>query len=598
LAKPPVLGQALGEIDRARGNRDFEAARRAAAEALQHFPDNPELIHRAALVEHATGRHAAARALLEPALGRPAAPHKLFALAIQVGRALRDLGWAERVARLALERWPSLPEFHLQLGTLLTARNQAQAAAWHLEAAVNLHPYHGPAQFALALALERLDDHARAEHLYRNVIASDARASQAMINLGVILQKQERLDEALTFYRRAAELPHPAVLHSNLGALYRSLGRFDEARAAYGMALGREPNSVSYLYNYGNLLKEIGDLDGSIAAYRRGLAIEPENASVHWNLSLALLAAGRLKEGFNEYEWRWQYKGFPSKRRDFKQPMWNGRPCPGRTLLIHTEQGMGDVLQFMRFLPLIVTRAGGARVVFECHKPLMRLFEGLTGLAQMVERLGPEPLPHFDLHLPLMSAAHVLGIDTLDELPRDVPFIPMPDPAWFPVPEARADRLKVGLVWAGNPQFSGDRMRSTRLETVLPLIDVAGTQVFSLQKGEPEAQLKDAPPALIRLNERIGDFRDTAAAMLQLDLVITTCTSVAHLAGALGRPVWVMLSHAPDWRWLLGRDDCPWYPSARLFRQRGPADWSGVVGEVRAALAQAAEARARGAPAP
>lgn len=586
-----ALAAAIGAIDRLRAAKDADGARRAAAQALQRFPGQMELLHRAALIELATGHPAEARALIEPVLAQAKVLPKLFQLAISVARAERRPDQAEALARRALERWPSLPEFHLELGNLLLDRNQTKQAAWHLEAAVNLRPHHAPAQFALGLALERLGDLARAEHLYRGVINLDERASQAMINLGVVLQKQDRLDEALALYLRAREMNHPAVLHSNLGALYRSQHKFTEARAAYGVALGRDPNNASFLYNYGNLLKETGDLDGAIAAYRRALAIDPTAAGVHWNLSLALLAAGRLAEGFLEYEWRWQYEGFPSKRRNFKQPMWDGRPCPGRTLLIHTEQGIGDVLQFMRFLPMIAERAGGARIVFECHKPLMRLFEGLTGIDRMVERLGPEPLPDFDLHLPQMSAVHVLGLATLDDLPRRVPCIPAPNDSAFPLPEAQSDRLNVGLVWAGNPQFSGDRTRSTRLETVLPLLNVPGCRIFSLQKGEAEKQLADAPPELIRLNERIEDFRDTAVAMQRLDLIVTTCTSVAHLAGALGRPVWVMLSHAPDWRWLLGRADSPWYPSARLFRQSAPDDWTGLIARVGAALTDAARGK-------
>ena len=583
-----ALAVAMGAIDRLRTAKDTDGARRATAEALQRFPGQMELLHRAAQIEFAAGHPAKAHALIDPALAHPKALPKLFQLAVTIARAQRRPDRAEAMARSALKRWPSLPGFHLELGNLLLDRNQIEQAAWHLEAAVNLHPGHPPALFALGLVCERLGDLARAEHLYRGVIGLDKRASQAMINLGVVLQKQERLDEALALYLRAREMNHPAVLHSNLGALYRSQRKFTEARAAYGVALGRDPNNASFLYNYGNLLKEVGDLDGAIAAYRRAIAIDPTAAGVHWNLSLALLAAGRLAEGFLEYEWRWQYDGFPSKRRGFKQPMWDGRPCPGRTLLIHTEQGIGDVLQFMRFLPSIVKRTGGARIVFECHKPLIRLFKGLVGIDRLIERLGPEPLPDFDLHLPQMSAAHVLGVATLDDLPRQVPFIPVPDGSAFPLPEAQFDRLNVGLVWAGNPQFSGDRTRSTRFETVLPLLKVPGCRIFCLQKGEAEKQLADAPSKLIRLNERVEDFCDTAAAMQQLDLIVTTCTSVAHLAGALGRPVWVMLSHAPDWRWLLGRDDSPWYPSALLFRQEIPNDWAGLIARVGAALAEAA----------
>ncbi|MBM3600879.1 MAG: tetratricopeptide repeat protein [Alphaproteobacteria bacterium] len=585
-AEASTAAAAIREADRLRDAKDLDGARRVLTEARRQFPGNYDLLHRAAIVEHLAERYADARALVQPALTSSNAPSKLFVIAIQVARRLTDTTWAEATVREALRRWPSLPEFHHQLGLILSERGKLDEACWHFEAAINLQPYNANAQMALAVALERMGDLARAEFLYRSVIAVDRRASQALINLGVILQKQERHLEALEIYRQAEQLPHQAVLHSNLGALYRSLRRYEDARASYAVALKREPNNVSFLYNFGNLLKELGDLDGAAANYRRALAIAPDNASVHWNLSLALLAAGRLAEGFQEYEWRWQYEGFPSKRRDFPQPMWDGGPAPGKALLIHTEQGMGDVLQYMRFMPAIVERAAGARIVFECHQPLMRLFSDLPGVDRTVERLGPEPLPPFDLHMPLMSATHVLGIATLDQLPKQVPYIPVPDPTSFPLNEARPELLKIGLVWAGNPRFSGDRTRSTQLATVLPLLDVPGTQFFSLQKGDGEAEVRNAPAKLIRLNERIRDFCDTAAAMMQLNLIITTCTSVVHLAGALGRPTWVMLCHAPDWRWLLGRDDSPWYPTARLFRQSTQADWPGVIAAVRAALTE------------
>jgi hypothetical protein len=309
----------------------------------------------------------------------------------------------------------------------------------------------------------------------------------------------------------------------------------------------------------------------------------PNNAELHWNLSLALLSDGRLKEGFDEYEWRWQYDNFPSKRRDFRQPAWAGEAFDGRTLLLHTEQGVGDVLQFLRFLPMIVERKGvGGRIVLECHDTLLSLMEGFPGIDAMIRRFDPPP--PFDVHLPLLSAPRVLGIDTLERLPNAVPYLPVPPGPDLPVPEADPARLKVGFVFGGNPQFPNDRVRSTRLESWMPLFGIEGVQFFSLQKGDREPELAAAPADVVRLNERLDSFRDTAVALGKLDLVITTCTSVAHLAGALGRPFWVVLSRNADWRWLVGRDDSPWYPSARLFRQAELGDWDGVFARVAAAL--------------
>ncbi|WP_051340634.1 tetratricopeptide repeat protein [Azospirillum halopraeferens] len=565
-----------------RNRRVAEAIRMLETAAASH-PGDAGILVRLAEADLKAGQPRRARARVESLLatGRPL-PGRVHALCVRAGAAMKDMGWYRERLDAALREAPGSAEVQLLAGLDRLDRRQPAAALRHLEAAVNLRPGHVSAALALARCLEALADDARAERVLRAALELEPENNNLLINLANALQRLERYDESLETYRRCAAIAGPtASLLANVGALLRRKGAFDEARRVYLAALAQDPGNASVLYNFSNLLKETGDLDGAIRMVRRATAVDPGNAQLHWNLSLALLARGDFREGFAEYEWRWKYAGFPSRRRDFTQPLWDGSSLDGRTLLIHTEQGMGDVLQFLRYLPEI--RGRGGRIVLECHDALMTLLAGRPEIDVMIPRFATPPA--FDVHLPLLSAPYVLGHATLDDLPADVPYLALPaGTAPFAIPEARPDRLKVGIVWGGNPQFSNDRARSARLSHFLPLLGVEGVQLFSLQKGPREADLAGAPSDIVRLSDRIGDFRDTASAMLQLDLVISTCTSTAHLAGALARPLWVVLHHAPDWRWMVGRDDSPWYPTARLFRQDRPGDWAGVIDRVATAL--------------
>lgn len=571
-----------------RGDRLLEEQKYGDAEALltqglAAHPNHPSLEWRMADVEFRTGRGPQARdRLTRIARSRPAEIEgTFFVVGGRLGRALRDRGFAESMVREGLRRFPLNPDLRFLAGQLLSDVNEHTRAIEHLNVAVNLSPNHMIAINALGYALEQSGDLERAEKVLRG---GEARAAgdtvfNILLNLGNVLQKQERYEEGRVYYERAMKLRQPGYLFANFGALLRKSRRFDQGRTIYRRGLVIDPANGGAYYNLGNLEKEVGRLDDAVAAYRLSVCIQPDRASTHWNLSLALLSAGYLEEGFAEYEWRWLYDGFPSRRRNFPQPMWDGAPLDGRTLLVHAEQGMGDHLQFARFIPEIAKQNG--RVIVECHEPLMRLFEHYADKVEIVERLK-EP-SDFDLHLPLLSAPLVLGVKTLEDLPP-APFLAPPADWTFDIPEARPDAFKIGIIWGGNPQFPGDRDRSAKLDYFLPFLEKAGVQLFSLQKGDREPELKDAPPEIVRLSDRITDFCDTASIMTQLDLVITTCTSTAHLAGALGVPMWVVLHHNPDWRWLRHRTDSPWYGSARLFQQETPGDWDGVIAAVGRAL--------------
>ncbi len=569
---------------------DRAGGREAAADGLKAWPADPSLSWRMAEIEFRDGDADAAKKRLRHVFRsrRDALDGAFFAAGARIGRDSRDAKFAEAMAREGLKRFPLQPELRLQAGRVHAAAGRHARALPLFETAVNLDPGSIPARRALAGALERAGDTERAARVLRQA-AGPARGAvlfDILSDLANLLQRREEFDEARRCYERAMEIRRPAYLFSNFGALLRKTKDFDGSRAAYRRSLALDPGGRGAWYNLGNLEKETGRLDDATLAYRRALRIEPERAETHWNLALSLLAAGRLEEGFAEYEWRWRYDGFPSRRRNFPQPQWDGSPLAGRTLLVHAEQGLGDHIQFARFVPGLARQDG--RVILECHEPLLKLFRQFEDRVEVVERLKQPD--DFDVHLPLLSAPLALGARGFEDVPV-APWIEAPD-IEVDLPGAGPGELAVGIVWAGNPGFSDDRQRSPGLRWFLPFLDKPGLRLYSLQKGDGEAQLRDAPPELVRLG---ADFHDTAAIMKRLDLVVSSDTSIPHLAGALGVPLWLALSHNPDWRWMRGRDDSPWYPTARLFRQRSPGDWAGVFGAIGRALDEALAARRAGA---
>jgi Flp pilus assembly protein TadD len=411
-------------------------------------------------------------------------------------------------------------------------------------------------------------------------------------NLGVIHFLQNDLDGAEALYQEALTI-QPAFPDAlcNLGAILGLKGDLDGAILNFQKALALRPDYPVVLNNLGNALKDAKRFEEAIATYKDALRIEPDNAEVHKDLALALLALGRFDEGWRESEWRWKSKQQSHDFRDFAQPEWQGEAGHGRTLLIHAEQGFGDTLQFCRYAPLVKER--GFHVVMEVPLPLKRIIHSLDGVEEVVT--SGDVLPSFDLHCPMMNLPLAFHT-TLDTIPATLPYL-SPDPAdsakWRDRVAALAnDALKVGLVWAGSSRahlqsphlIAIDRKRSVAPEVLAPLMDVPDVQFFSLQKEGTRA-----PDAfhLIDWMADCHDFADTAALIMNLDLVISVDTAVAHLAGALGKPVWLLNRFNSCWRWLAQRDDSPWYPRTLcLFHQKEMGNWDEVILRVRAALAE------------
>ena len=422
-----------------------------------------------------------------------------------------------------------------------------------------------------------------AEAAYRSAIQRQADHARAHNNLGCVLHMQGRLQEALAAYRRALELdPGLPQANQNYAAIARDARALERAVADYERHTAAHPGDAMAFNDLGNAYRELGRNEQALAAYERALALAPELAQAHFSRSFVLLLLGRYREGWREYEWRWRIPAFNEPARRFSAPMWNGDAIESGTLLLHAEQGLGDTLQFVRYAPRVAARC--ASVVLECQPQLVSLLQGTPGLHGVLAR-GESP-PVFAAHAPLMSLPAIFGT-TAEDIPWSGPYVRANAEqvaAWGGALDAAG--MKVGLVWAGRPQQWDDRKRSISLEQLAPLARAAGAVFYSLQVGEAAAQAAMAPAGmrLIDIASRIADFSDTAAIMANLDLVVTIDTSVAHLAGAMGVPVWVLVAYAPDWRYHLQRSDNPWYPSMRLFRQARDGDWPSAIEQVAAAL--------------
>ena len=362
-----------------------------------------------------------------------------------------------------------------------------------------------------------------------------------------------------------------------MAACTHRLGQLDQAISSHSTAIGLNPQLTEAYSNLGNAFTDFGKIDQAIAAYRQAISLKPDYAQVHWNLAIALLLKGDYAEGWCEYEWRWKCEDQSARR--FTQPLWDGGDLTGRTILLHAEQGFGDTLHFIRYAALVKDRGG--RVIVECQQELIGLLKQLTSVTQWITR--GQPLPPFDVHRPLLSLPFVFGT-TLENIPQQTP--PLQAPAnrveqWRHRVADKSVVLKVGLAWAGNPHHKNDRNRSILLSQLMPLLEIPHIQFFSLQKGASTDGTN-----LLNLTTELHDFNESAALISNLDLIISVDTSVVHLAAAMGKPTWVMLPFAPDWRWLQQRDDSPWYPSIRLFRQTRIGDWPGVIDQVAAELAR------------
>ncbi|MBF0126770.1 MAG: glycosyltransferase family protein [Magnetococcales bacterium] len=509
---------------------------------------------------------------------------------------LEQFAEAQQAMECAVARLPDDGEAHCNLGIILQQRQRLREAEVCLRRALTLQPGHVPAWFHLALLLKEQQRLPEAEAAYRQVAALEPDHANALDNLGNLLTGQERLPEAEAAYRQALRArPGHANARNNLGFLLSMQGRHDEAEACFRQALASQPDHLLALNNLGSLLVERRRFAAAEEVFLQALRHQPDCADAQWNLALLHLSQGGFREGWTLYESRLHPRH--SRRETMNTtpfegsfPMWRGEDLTGKTLLILPEQGFGDQVQFCRFIAVLRSRPVRS-VTLVCPPALERLFRRLAGVERVLTpRPDPDYPPH-DYWTFLLSLPLRLG-STLETIPATLPYLTPPAQAL----EAWRERLtpegfRVGLVWRGNPGLSHDNQRSLPgLATLAPLWSVPGVVFFSLQKGPGEREARSPPPEqpLRPLGEGMRDFADTAAIIHLLDLVICVDTATAHLAGALGKPCWVLLqAWDTDWRWFHDRSDSPWYPGVmRLFRQQRPREWTPVVRRVTEALAR------------
>ena len=605
-------------------------------------PDHADALNLLGVLLYQRGRNEEAVELIRRAIRinpKTAQYHNNLGLALV---ALKRLGEAEAAYRQAIALYPAYADAHYSLGWVLqeTGRLEEAAAAYRQTVAIN--PAHADAHNNWGNILARQGKWSEATDEYRRAIESRpayagawanlaggqrqmreidsairsfrqalalqpsaewsyslgnllnetgqtdeaiAALSQAIalrpnfpephLALGNVMLKAGRAERAITSYRQALSLrPDFPEAQINLAHQFVQSGQLEEARALYEAALKQQPDDPETCNNLANVLQDLGDVPQAIAMFRRAIALRPGFPEARFGLGLALLLTGDFQEGWPLYEERWNVTG-RSRDRGFVVPPWDGGDLAGRKIFLHTEQGLGDAIQFIRFVPLVRDR--GADVIVGCFPQLKRLFEGQLGIERVVAE--QEPLPAFDVHCPLLSLPRILGT-TPETIPFVNPYLRVRSEwseKWKPRLPAG---MKVGLAWSGNPQHKKDRDRSILLSSLAPLAQVRNVSWISLQKGPAAGQAP--PPGLDLLNwtTELNDLADTAGLIANLDLVIAADTAVAHLAGAIGKPVWLLLPFAPDWRWLLSRDDSPWYPTMKLFRQPDRGNWNAVVRKI------------------
>jgi len=470
------------------------------------------------------------------------------------------------------------------LGNLLWQLAHREAAVLHLQQALGLHPHYWEAAHNCGTLLLELGRHAEAVECF-DVAEKLKPGSAALYQMrGVCLSEIKRFEEAEADYEKSIALdPGLAETHNNLGLLHWRFGRLEQAFACFDRALKLRPDFHAVLNNKAVVLLHLQLLDDAFATLHRSLAVTPNDAQTLFYLATLQLLTGDFERGWLAREARWRLASVGLVDRGFSQPLWLGdQPIAGKTILLHSDEGLGDAIQFARYVPMVA--ALGARVILEVEPPIRQLLAGIAGVAECT---GRSSSPAFDLHCPLGTLPLAFGT-RLETIPLAEGYVPAPPAAHVTAWEDRLgprNRFRVGLVWSGNPDHKNDHNRSLALRTLAPLLD-CDVQFVSLQKGvrDQDRAFLGERPDIVDLTEQLTDFSATAALIGCLDLVISVDTSVVHLAGALGAPVWALLPFNPDWRWLLRRNDSPWYRSMKLFRQPKRDDWASVVDSARLEL--------------
>ena len=562
---------------------DLDLAEEHYRRVLGREPENPGILHLLGTLAHHRGRHDVALDLLGRAI---AADDRVAEFHNTLGAILQAIGRTEEslsAYRQAILLKPYFAEAYNNIAMVLQSQGNCSRAVAYYERAVQLAPDCADIHYNLGNALRSEDRLSEALDEYQQSLKLKPDYAEAHNNLGITLREQGQFEQAIDSYRQAIRLnPGCALFHSNLASVLQHQGRLADAIAHCERAVSLEPGSAEVYYNLGSALRDAGRCDEAIEQNNLAIWLRPDYADAHWNQAIAYLLKGSLLEGWKEFEWRrstdWHISAYPHRHR---KPRWNGESFAGRRLLVHCEQGVGDCIQFVRYLPLV--KALGGTVIFEAWRSLHGLLKEFDGIDKLVElSFETKTRAQFDCCASIMDLPGIFG--TVEEtIPASVPYIHAdPARAEYWRRKLAGPDFKVGIVWAGSAMHANDYNRSCRLEHFAPIGRIEGIKLYGLQKGEPARQADELADevALENLAEHFADFTDAAAAIESLDMVISVDTAVLHLAGAMGKPVWALLPFAPDWRWMLGRADSPWYPTMKLFRQEEWGDWNSVLRNV------------------
>ena len=553
-AGDPALERMMNEaIEHHRNNR-FEQAAEGYWKVMEADPGHAQATYFLGMVMHQIGENEKAAGLVSGALAL-------------------DYGGAQEYCNLGI--------IYNQLGRL-------EDVVECQKRSIALDAQYTAAYFNLGNAYQDLSQPEAAIEALQIAVAQKPDFPQAYNNLGLALYDAGRFEEALACYDKALTSKHDyADAYLNMGNALRKLGRSDAAAVSFQKAIVLDRDLFEAHNNLGNVLMDLDRFEAAAASYATAIGLKPDNPGAHKNLGIISLLLGDFETGWPEYSWRRLEDDPVFKVRNFKPPFWDGEDLTGKTIFVYPEQGQGDIIQFVRYLPML--RQRGGRVAFDIPLPMARLMWDLDGID--VSLKDGDTLPPFDYHIPLLELPKLLGT-TLDTIPAAKAYLH----ADKNLVEAWGERLgpnegfRIGLVWGGSPDHMNDRNRSIEPELFRPLVETPGVEALSLLVGRDGEAGRVFGDAVTDLAPDLGDFADTAAAIANMDLVISVDTAVAHLAGALGTMVWTLLPFNPDWRWMLGRDDSPWYPSMRLFRQEKRKDWEGVIERVAAELADLAKA--------
>lgn len=612
------MNNTLHEAVQMHQSGDLASAELRYREILAVDPSHADALHLLGLIAYQAGQFDMAVDFIQKAIGRnPMMPHyqnnlgsallslerideavRCFGEAVRLksdyieaynnlGNAMKKKGEMEKAKdyyRKATDINPDYLPVLNNLANLLKEEGKLDDSVIYYKKAISLDPGIAETYFNFGNALKdlgRLDD---AVEQYGTAIALRPDFAEVYSNLGNILKKKDRYDEAVEKYSKALCLkPDFAEAFNNLSDTYRVLGRFNEAVELCKKAIELKPDFKYAYVNLGNIYLDQGDFSSSIEQYERAIEIIPDYADAHFNLGLVLLMKGELEKGWKEYGWRFKSSEIAGQigYRDLGIPEWDGSPLEGRTILIKSEQGMGDQIQFARYIPLV--KKMGGKIAFECHRELIPLFNEYEGIDVLIEKPFDKETPDIpDVAVQLLNLPSIFNT-TADTIIADVPYLKAESGKvneWKS--RLNSALLKVGIVWAGNSNHKNDRNRSCKIDDFTMLLSIPGVELLSLQKGNVrEEDIQKLSDMKIRdLSNELNDFSDTASIIENLDLVITVDTSVAHLAGAMGKPVWTLLPYIPDWRWMLDGDDTPWYPTMKLYRQKKHGDWEDVFNRV------------------